>query len=431
MVPPTDSTETIAREFVSRFTDGAFADAADLLSADGREAVVEAFPEGFSREELDAEDTIESYSYGLYGQYGEFEGVDSVTVDGDEATAALTFEDGTQTLELTVDDGEVTAASFPTEYEPPAYADESAFEECDVTVDAGDVELGGVLAVPDGEGPFPGVVLVHGAGLHDADGTAGSSKILRDFAWGLASEGIAALRYEKRLLDHEVDDENMTFDTVVVDDAVSAVDELSAATEVADDSVFVAGHSQGGMAAPRIAERHGDVAGVVSIDGPADPGMDADDLGFIRYSIEPDGDLTEEQEAELEAKRETFRRVAEGDYDPDEEILGKPGRWHDSMDEVTTAETAAELDAAVFVAKAGRADPDVQPGIVEMHEQRLEEWRGYDLGEDSTVEFYEDVGHYMQEGYEPSTMAALYFPGNAAEYVVTDVADWVHDVADD
>ncbi|MXR19435.1 DUF7388 family protein [Halobacterium bonnevillei] len=195
--------------------------------------------------------------------------------------------------------------------------------------------------------------------------------------------------------------------------------------------VFVAGHSQGGMAAPRIADRHGGVAGIVSIDGPADPGMDADDLGFLRYSIEPDGDLTEEQEAELEAKRETFRRVADGDYDLDEEILGKPGRWHDSVDEVTTAETAAELDAAVFVAKAGRADPETQPEIAEMHEQHYEEWCEHDLGEDSTVEFYEDVDHYMQEGYDPSGMAALYFPGNAAEYVVTDVAEWVHDVADD
>jgi pimeloyl-ACP methyl ester carboxylesterase len=429
MVPPTDSAESAAREFVSRFTDGAFGDAADLLSADGREAVVESYPEGFTRDEMEAEDALEAYSYGLYGQYGEFERVDDVTEDGEKVTVALAFEDGTQTLELTVQDGDVAAASFPAEYEPPGYADESAFEERDVTVDADDVELGGVLTVPDGDGPFPGVVLVHGAGLHDADGTAGSSKILRDFAWGLASEGIAVLRYEKRLLDHEVADETMTFDTVVVDDAIAAVDELAGAAEVADDSVFVAGHSQGGMAAPRIADRHGGVAGVVSIDGPADPGMDADNLSFLRYSIEPDGDLTEEQEEELEAKRETFRRVAEGDYDPDEEVLGKPGRWHDSVNDVTTGETAAEVDAAVFVAKAGRADPDVQPEIAEMHEEHYEDWCEYDLGQDSTVEFYENVDHYMQEGYDPSGMAALYFPGNAAEYVVTDVADWVHDVA--
>ena len=146
----------------------------------------------------------------------------------------------------------------------------------------------------------------------------GASKLLRDFAWGLASEGIATLRYEKRLADQDVPDEELTLDAVV-DDAVAALAELAAIDRVAEEALFVAGHSQGGMAAPRIAAQHGSVAGVV-LDGRADSTLDPDDLDFMRYEFEPDGDLSDAQEAELDRERETARRIAEGDFEDDETL---------------------------------------------------------------------------------------------------------------
>ncbi|MFB6268864.1 MAG: alpha/beta fold hydrolase [Halobacterium sp.] len=432
MAPASDSVRDAAREFAVRFVEESFADAVDLFSEDGRGAVVESYPDGFQRGEMDAADALEQYWYGLYGQYGDFEGVGGVDADGSEVTVELSFADGSHPLELSFADGDIADVALPSEYSPPAYADEDAFTERDVTVDAGDVELGGVLAVPDGDGPFPGVVLVHGAGIHDPDGTAGESKILKDFAWGLASQGVATLRYEKRLRDHDVETEDYTLDTVVVDDAVAAVDELADADSVDEDGVFVAGHSQGGMAAPRVADEHGGVAGVVSLDGAADNELDEDDLSvpFIRYSIDPEGDLTEEQEEQVEAQREEFRRLAAGELDPDEEFMGKPARWFESVQEYHPAGTAADLDAPTFVAKAGRVAEDVQPEIAEFHQERLDEWQSTDLPEGSRVEFYGDVGHYFQEGYEPTTMAHLAFADNVEAYVVDDVADWVREVAD-
>ncbi|WP_336038016.1 alpha/beta hydrolase family protein [Halobacterium yunchengense] len=426
-----DASTSTAREFAERFLEEAFSDAAELLAADGRDAVVDAFPEGFRRGEMDAEDALTEFRYGLYGQYGPVEGVGEVTADDSDVTVELRFADGSHDLELAVADGAVVDFALPSEYEPPAYADPDAFAERDVTVDAGDVELDGVLAVPEGDGPFPGAVLVHGAGLHDPDGTAGNSKILKDVAWGLASEGVAVLRYEKRLNDHEPDPENFTFDEVVVEDAVAAVDELAAASRVDADSLFVAGHSQGGWAAPRVADYHGDVAGVVNLDGSPDPTPDPDDdFEFLRYSIEPDGDLDEDQEEQFEAMREPFERVAAGDYDPGEEVLGKPGRWHDSLRDCDPVARLESVDAPAFVAKAGRADPEAQADIVEFHEETLAEWRDADLGDRGRVECYEDVGHYFQEGHEPTTMAHLYFADNAEGYVVADVADWIREVAD-
>ncbi|WP_435317379.1 alpha/beta fold hydrolase [Haloarchaeobius sp. TZWSO28] len=428
MVPTDDPTATV-RTFATRFVEQSFADAVALLTADGRELVVDSFPEEFQQGQLDAEDALEQYWWGLYGQYGAFEDVREVTIDGTDATVEFAFENGTETatLELDSEDDGIAGFSFSPEYEVPAYVDESAFAERDVTVDAGDVTLGGILTVPEGTGPFPAVLLVHGAGIHDPDGTAGNSKILKDLAWGLASEGIATLRYEKRLAEHEVADEDYTLDTVVTDDAVAALSELAAADAVDEDAVFVAGHSQGGMCAPRITARHGGVAGIVNLDGPADPPLDPEDADIIRYEFERDGDLDEEQTAQLEDDRETLRRIAAGDFEDDETLHGRPGTWHRSVNECTPAETACDLGRPVFVAKTCRADEETQSELVEFMHNGFREWQAATLPDGSRVELYESLDHYFQAGPTPTTMDSLYFGGNVEGEVVADLVAWIRE----
>src|SRR5690606_32751665 len=62
-----------------------------------------------------------------------------------------------------------------------------------------DYELGGTLTIPENaEGKLPAVILVHGSGPNDRDETLFSYKPFRDIAWGLAEQGIAVFRYDKR-----------------------------------------------------------------------------------------------------------------------------------------------------------------------------------------------------------------------------------------
>ena len=69
----------------------------------------------------------------------------------------------------------------------------------ELTISApGDLRLPATLTVPDGDGPFPAVVLVHGSGPQDRDETVGANAPFRDLAAGLARRGIATLRYVKR-----------------------------------------------------------------------------------------------------------------------------------------------------------------------------------------------------------------------------------------
>ena len=81
-------------------------------------------------------------------------------------------------------------------YSPPAYVTASAFRDESFTVDAGGWPLPGTLSMPAGQGPFPGLVLVHGSGPNDRDESLGPNRPFRDLAEGLASRGIAVLRYD-------------------------------------------------------------------------------------------------------------------------------------------------------------------------------------------------------------------------------------------
>jgi hypothetical protein len=167
----------------------------------------------------------------------------------------------------------------------------------------------------------------------------------------------------------------------------------------------------------------------VSLDGPADPPLDPDDADVIRYEYEVDGDVDEEQEAQLEEDRETLRRIADGDFDDDETLNGRPGVWYRSVKDYDLLGTASDLDAPVFALKCGRADDELQPEVAEFLRDGFEDWRAADLPDGSRVEFYDGLGHYFQAGPTPVTMDSLYFGGNVAEYVVADLAEWIHGVA--
>src|SRR5690606_19348563 len=130
-----------------------------------------------------------------------------------------------------------------------------------------DRALPGTLALPKGKAPgagFPAVVLVHGSGPQDRDETVGANRPFLDIARGLAAQGIAVLRYDKRTQarpqdfaagDYTVDDET-------TNDAITAVAALGAAEGIDPDRIHVLGHSQGAMLAPRIAAHSGHVAGL-------------------------------------------------------------------------------------------------------------------------------------------------------------------------
>ena len=117
-------------------------------------------------------------------------------------------------------------------------------------------ELPGILAMPKGEGPFPAVILLQGSGPSDMDETVGSLKPFRDLAEGLAAQGIAVYRFDKRsyVYGNELAaKKDITLQDEYIEDAVNAVRLLAGQDRIDPDRIFVLGHSLGGNAVPAIA----------------------------------------------------------------------------------------------------------------------------------------------------------------------------------
>ena len=132
--------------------------------------------------------------------------------------------------------------------------------------------LKGILTLPEGVGPFPAAVLVHGSGSSNMDEKVGKLTPFKDIALGLAQRGVATIRYDKRSFTHGlkmVADKNLTV-TVreeTIDDALLAARMLRADERIDAGRVFLIGHSMGAMLAPRIECEGGDFRGLVLMAG--------------------------------------------------------------------------------------------------------------------------------------------------------------------
>ncbi|MCL2060263.1 MAG: alpha/beta fold hydrolase [Oscillospiraceae bacterium] len=143
-----------------------------------------------------------------------------------------------------------------------------------VTIGAGtEWELPGLLTLPKGaEGKVPAVVLVQGSGSSDKDETIYDNKPFRDIAEYLSTNGIAAIRYDKRTYAYrqklmELADPSFSVLEETIEDAILAAQVVKSDPRIDEGRVFILGHSLGGMLAPRIHAMGGDFAGLIIFAG--------------------------------------------------------------------------------------------------------------------------------------------------------------------
>ncbi|MGH2896259.1 MAG: alpha/beta fold hydrolase [Solirubrobacteraceae bacterium] len=168
----------------------------------------------------------------------------------------------------------LSAAAPIAPWEPPRYADATRFDEQELTLGSEPFAVPGTLTLPREDGPWPGVVLMAGSGSLDRDETIGRNRPLKDIAWGLASRGVAVLRFDKVTYAHAAelrDARDFTLSDEYLPQASAAVAIFQRHPGVDPGRVFVLGHSLGGTVAPRIAEADRSVAGMILLAGGAQP----------------------------------------------------------------------------------------------------------------------------------------------------------------
>lgn len=390
--PPTpDDLQQRAREFAERLDAGETERAYELAAARFEEQV----PPDQLRQVWDRQIT----------SAGGIESFRSVEYRGENdsgrptVVAQVALADTRLEFEYSFQEGEIVGFFINpvTEWTPPEYVDQSAFSESELTLPApGECTLGATLTRPNADGGVPGVVLVHGSGDQDRDQTVGPNKTFRELAQGLASRGVAVLRYDQRTVACDVDRTEATLDDIVIDDAVTAVERLRAVDSVSE--VFVAGHSLGGRAAPRIADR-AKTAGMVMLAPLAEPIHEAI-VRQTRYVLTLDGEMSPRDEQALSNTEAVAEQLRTLDIEPDETLNvggGARGRpfWR-TLQEYDHTGTAAELDVPTLLVQGGR-------DYLVTVEDDLPIWREA-IGERPQTEIvvFEDLNHRFQSGEGPS-----------------------------
>jgi dienelactone hydrolase len=312
---------------------------------------------------------------------------------------------------------------------PPDYAHLSSFHELPVTVGDSPWQLPGTLTLPNGNGPFPAVVLVAGSGPQDQDESISGNKPLKDIAWGLASQGIAVLRYNKRTLQYaeqiKLNDAGFTVNQETVDDARAAVSLLSARLEVDSRRIFVLGHSLGGMLAPRIAQDDPQVAGLVILAGTTRP-LERVMVEQIRYIDSLQGKVTPARKKQIDDAQAFAKEVESPQLTADErlEVMGStiPGSYFLDLRDYHPAEVAATLGIPILVL---RGDRDYQ-----VTQEDFDGWKKSLSGRPNvTFKLYPGLFHLFMpsssSGSGLGTPADYQKPGHVVAPVIDDIAAWI------
>ena len=354
------------------------------------------------------------------------------------AVVACRFEKAALDVKVVFDQaGKVAGLFFApntshTKYRPPKYADPATFQEHAVQVGGGEWVLGGTLALPKSAtrgGPLAAVVLVHGSGPNDRDETLFANKPFRDLAWGLASRGIAVLRYDKRTKVHAkkmvASPRARTVRQETVDDALAGAALARKTPKIDPKRVFILGHSLGGMLAPRIAKRDPKLAGLIVLAGPTRPLEDLM-LAQVNYLARLDGSVSAEEQEQIDKVKAAVARIKDpklSPASPSEGLLtGSPAYWLD-LRGYHPAEAARALPQPMLILQGGR---DYQ-----VTRRDFREWRRC-LAQRKDVRFkvYPDLNHLFIAGKGRSEPAEYLRPGNVAETVVADIARWIDALRD-
>jgi len=365
--------------------------------------------------------------------YGEFESIESTRQtnmsDFDVILVNATFQKDYRIIFRVVFNQEKQIAGFwmdeiisLIEYRPPEYVDTASFSEINISIGTDPWELPATLTIPNGNGPFDCVILIHGSGPNDRDESIGPNKPFKDLAWGLASQNISVLRYDKRtyVYSEEMSSlDNFTVEDEIIEDVFSALQTMKIQSYVLIDDIYLLGHSLGGMMIPRIASTNNSaINGGVLLAAPARPLEDLI-INQTRYLFNIDGMINASEQVSINETEKLVQRIKSLNLSENETILSAPGSYWEDLHTYDQVETAQALDIPLLILQ-GKRDYQVT------FEDDYQIWNE-SLDQNPTVTFhtYESLNHLFISGQGTPTNNEYLVEGHIDQAVIKDIVEWI------
>jgi hypothetical protein len=310
-------------------------------------------------------------------------------------------------------------------YEPPAPGDQEGFREVPVPFQSEGLDFEGTFCVPEGEGPFPAVLLLPGSGPMDRNETVGPNAPLRDIAHGLGRRGIASFRFDKRTYRHptSLDLSSLTLDEEILRDAQMAFSVMAGQPEVDAEALFVLGHSLGGTAA-LLLDPEEKVRGIVLLATMGRPFTEVlrDQLEYLLELGRREGRLSPEEEQRTHEVLAALDSLEQGLLPSDRILLGMTPHYITDLDRRDVFGGIGRRGTPVLILQGGK---DYQ--VTEEDARALEKGLRAAGVEDVTLQIFPELGHLFIPVEGTPSPSSYQVPGRVDEAVLDAISGWIRD----
>ena len=368
----------------------------------------------------------------LIAVYGTFDyyktDITLVSKDGYQiADVPCIFKNGSVTLRLTLNSKGEISGFFITENTTSSNSLQLA-HDTEVTFGSEAYPISGSLTLPEGDGPFPAVILVHGSGPNDRNEQIGPNLPFMDLAEQLSAQGVAVLRYDKRTYLYGSELAALTDITVqdeTIDDAVYAFEYLKTLDSINAEQIYIAGHSLGGYLIPRIAAQTPEAAGYILLAASARPLEDMM-LEQTEYLLGLEKNLDDASKQKL-LKQTSDMVSAVKSLTPDTELTaeqlgGVPASYWLDLKNYDPIAEIQQIDKSILILQGGR-DYQVTKTDYDMWLSAFNEYS------DVHYRFYDNLNHLFMSGTGKSIPDEYQQKGTVDTAVGTDIVNFVLDHA--
>ena len=366
---------------------------------------------------------------GLEKQFGKFKSITDTTKKSDLGLDIIEFgcefENGSLITQIAINEENKISGFFflpkasKTEYTIPKYVNIAKFKEVEVEFGLPEWRLKGTLTIPRRIEKPPVVILVHGSGPNDRDETIGPNKPFKDLAWGLASKGIAVLRYDKRtkLYGSKMKPDDINIQAEVIDDVLEAANFLKARDDVDKSKIIVIGHSLGAMVAPMIASQSQTIRGIIMMAAPTRKLEDLvlEQMEYIYSLKETISDDERSFLTDLQLKVDSLKNKTLPSSIP---IIGIPASYFYDLEKYDQVKTAKDLKLPILILQGDR-DYQVTTEDFNIWKKELSDHKNVIL------KSYPQFNHLFMTGEGKAKPEEYNLPNSVEIEVIKDIVDWV------